>query len=67
MRAAAQAEVATRPLVAARRRPPSWADPTALPSRECICTCSRGSDGGASANRPRLALLGLSSAGPISR
>ena len=42
MRAAAQAEVATSPLVAARRRPPSWADPTALPPRECICTCCQG-------------------------
>ena len=27
---------------AARRRPPSWADPAALPSRGCFCTCCKG-------------------------
>ncbi|MGD0109553.1 MAG: hypothetical protein ABSC06_36830 [Rhodopila sp.] len=29
-------------LVSARRRPPSWADPSALPSRGCFCTCCKG-------------------------
>jgi hypothetical protein len=28
--------------VAARARPPSWADPTALPPRGCFCTCCTG-------------------------
>ena len=26
----------------ARGRPPSWADPAALPSRGCFCTCCKG-------------------------
>jgi hypothetical protein len=38
----AEVATATSPLVAARRRPPSWADPTALPPRECICRCCQG-------------------------
>lgn len=39
---AAQDAVGAGLLVAARRRPPSWADPTALPSRGCFCTCCKG-------------------------
>lgn len=39
---AAQATMVAGLLVAARRRPPSWADPTALPSRGCCCTCCKG-------------------------
>jgi hypothetical protein len=29
-------------LRAALQRPPSWADPTALPSRGCFCSCCKG-------------------------
>ena len=28
--------------IASRRRSPSWADPTALPSPGCFCTCCKG-------------------------
>lgn len=39
---AAQAAMVAGLLIASRRRPPSWADPTALPSRGCFCTCCKG-------------------------
>jgi hypothetical protein len=37
-----QAALVSGLLHAARRRPPSWADPTALPSRGCFCSCCKG-------------------------
>jgi hypothetical protein len=39
---AAQAATVAGLLVAARRRPPSWADPAAPPSRGCSCSCCKG-------------------------
>ena len=39
---AAQAALVAGLRVAARGRPPSWADPTALPSHGCFCTCCKG-------------------------
>jgi hypothetical protein len=41
-RDATQAAMVDGLVVAARGRPPSWADPTALPSRGCFCTCCKG-------------------------
>jgi len=39
---APQAAMVDGLLRAARQRPPSWADPAALPSRGCICSCCKG-------------------------
>ena len=39
---AAHAALAAGLHVAARGRPPSWADPTGLPSHGCFCTCCKG-------------------------
>ncbi len=39
---AVQCLKAADPGQAALQRPPSWADPTALPSRGCCCSCCKG-------------------------
>lgn len=47
------------------QRPPSWADPAALPSHGCFCSCCHGRRWWREARKPeRLAWLGVSSAGP---
>jgi hypothetical protein len=39
---AAQPDFVAGLLIAPRRRPPTWADPAALPSPGCLCTCCKG-------------------------
>ena len=45
------------------QRPPSWADPSAAPSRGCFCSCCQSRRWWG--DHRGLAMLGLSSAGPL--